>query len=125
MEVNAVIDNLANKFGIAAEYVVPELVKYKICEHLIWGILGLICFIVIFVIYKLGNKKIKELIEAETDEYYKRRINWMYDDIFPYTVSISIFLIIGSIFFIICIFVIPWLIAPTGTAINYILTLLQ
>ena len=40
--VNSVINNIAEKLGIAADYVVPALVKYNIAEciiSLIWGVI--------------------------------------------------------------------------------------
>jgi len=74
MEVNAVIENLCNKFGVTVDYLLPKIVRYctvMSAAGLIAGVLIIIaCVIALKKAYKAGVKW-SEKPENKYDEWYE------------------------------------------------------
>ena len=73
MEVNAVIENLCNKFGVTVDYLLPKIVRYctvMSAAGLIAGVLIIIaCLIALKKAYKAGVEHSKEVTYDEWWEY--------------------------------------------------------
>lgn len=127
-EVNNLIDALSVKLSVTADSILPEIIKYKIIEHLFWFVISIICFVVVWKVYKyyqnIINEREKEVIEKTHSDGWCpiKRLTW--DNFFAQeTILICLFLL-GIAVFIYGLYVIPWLIVPTGSVINYILSLI-
>lgn len=74
MEVNAVIENLCNKFGVTVDYLLPKIVRYctvMSAAGLIAGVLIIIaCMIALKKAYKAGVEWSEEP-ENKYDEWYE------------------------------------------------------
>ena len=143
-ELTMIIDTLAQKLGVASQFVITELSKWKIANHLVWLVIGTILLFIAYKIFMTGVNKCKEY-NKKVDEDYNMRIECAkskgrdldyvhkdcYDDIFvdeEYFVywSAPIVICVVSIPMVIYgIFVIPWAIAPTGSTIAYLLEVLK
>lgn len=121
--VNNIINNIAEKLGIAVDYVVPALVKYNIAECLINFIAAIIIFILCYLIAK-ATKMILAIIEKSYKD--EKMSDYHYDS------NKSLTIIIGSVLFgaaliagLVCLFtsldIIKWIMAPEGATIAYIL----
>ena len=120
--VNSVINNIAEKLGIAVEYVVPALVKYNIANciiSLIWGIVSLIIiYISIKTIFNIFKKYDDD---ADFDDI---KINdWILVGICCILIIIFVIVVIPS--FLNGLNIIKWIMAPEGAAIAYILQSLK
>lgn len=113
MDVNTVIDNLCERFGVAAEYLIPKVSQYLIVRE---GLEALMAFVLLIIftfatviLFKRGLKDDK------------------YDDLFmACSAFTAIGLVIALIFFIpalhlflVCKF------SPEVSAINYILKMVK
>ena len=111
-EINAVIDNLCNKFGVTLEWLIPEMAKYYIAVDLIEIIiLGIIIAVLLFFIFKFYKK--------ETDLDFESFDKEM--DIFLLCIPVlivGIFLVIGILDLA------GWIISPTISTFNKIISLI-
>lgn len=122
--INNVINNIAEKLGIAVEYIVPSFARYNIAGCLIDLIKGFLLLIPIFVLIKIGNSKIKIIEEKyKTNPDYKSYD--YHDDKFNTFVIFGIPSIILGLFSTISIFsgldILKWIISPEGATMAYIL----
>lgn len=143
-ELTKIIDTLAQKLGVASQFVITELAKWKIANHLVWLVIGAVLLFIAYKIFMIGINKCKEA-NKKIDEDYNKKVEYVketgrrldciykdaYDDMFQddeyfvywiiplamYTVSLPM-IIYG-------LFVIPWIVAPTGSTINYLLGVLK
>ena len=143
-QLTEIINTLAQQLGVASQFVITELSKWKIANHLVWLVIGSVILFIAYKVFMIGVNKCKEH-NKKVDEDYNKRIEYVkqrngdidrvykadYDDIFEddeYFVYwlVPLFMCIVSIPMVIYgIFVIPWLIAPTGSTINYLLDVLK
>lgn len=119
-KITLVLNEIAKQIGVAADYVVPALVRYKIAEYainLIWFVLlAVITFITVKIIIKTTNKY------NDND----KRISDGDECIVTICGVTSVF----SALFMVLQFaeglnIIKWLIAPEGSVINYVLEMLK
>lgn len=142
-ELTKIIDTLAQKLGVASQFVITELSKWKIVNHLVWLVIGSVLLFIAYKIFMIGVNKCKEY-NKKIDEDYDKRVEHVkekggdidrvykesYDDIFTDDVYFAYWMIpiiicvISLPMVIYGIFVIPWLIAPTGSTIAYIMDVL-
>lgn len=102
-QVNIIIDNIANKLGTTAAFLVPEFAKCKMAEHLVWLLIGLLGLLLSIKAYKVS----KNIDDSDCQQGLA---------------VISFFGTIGSLFSLcIGLFFIPWLASPMGATCNYIL----
>lgn len=143
-QLTEIINTFAQKLGVASQFVITELSKWKIANHLVWLVIGSVILFIAYKVFMIGVNKCKEY-NKKVDEDYNKRIEYVkqrngdidrvykpdYDDMFQdnkYFVYwlVPLFMCIVSIPMVIYgIFVIPWLIAPTGSMINYLLDILK
>lgn len=72
-EMNAVIDNLCNRFGTTVEHLIPEIINYlRVSDAMILIILTvclIICLVALLLVYKDVNRRITEKNEKSDDQY--------------------------------------------------------
>lgn len=143
-ELTKIIDVLAKKLGVASQFIVAELSKWKIANHLVWLVIGIVLLFIAYKIFMIGinkckevNKKIDEDYNMRIEEAKKRGGNLDYvrkdcydnvfedDEYFPYWIIPGIMCIISIPMIIYGLFVIPWIVAPTGSTIAYLLDVLK
>lgn len=113
-DVNAVIDNLASKLGVASEVLIPEMSRFYIAK----GLMGTIVSGIIMIVCVISMLKINKIIKSgrASDDYF---------DEDPWTFA-SLFLgflgIITLIIFIVNLSnVVGFLASPMGATINTII----
>lgn len=143
-ELTKVIDVLAKKLGVASQFIVAELSKWKIANHLVWLVIGAILLFIAYKIFMIAINKCKEA-NKKIDEDYNKKVEYYistgrdpdfvhkdcYDNVFeddeyfPYWIITGIMCIISIPMIIYGLFVIPWIVAPTGSTIAYLLDVLK
>ena len=143
-QLTEIINTLAQQLGVASQFVITEISKWNIANHLMWLVIGSVILFIAYKVFMIGVNKCKEH-NKKVDEDYNKRIEYVkqrngdidrvykddYDGIFEdneYFVywRVPLFTCVVSILMVIYgIFVIPWLIAPTGSMINYLLDVLK
>lgn len=143
-ELTKVIDVLAKKLGVASQFIVAELSKWKIANHIVWLIIGIVLVFIAYKIFMVGVTKCREQ-NKKIDADYNMRIEYAksqgrdlefvhkncYDNMFEdeeyyvYWVIPGAICIISIPMIIYGIFVIPWIVAPTGSTIAYLLDVLK
>lgn len=143
-QLTEIINTLAQQLGVASQFVITELSKWKIANHLVWLVIGIILLFIAYKIFMAGVNKCKEH-NRKVDEDYEKKMEYTknhngrldlvyrdsYDNIFNddeyciYWIVPIIICVISIPMVIYGIFVIPWLIAPTGSTINYLLDALK
>lgn len=143
-QLTEIIDTIAQKLGVASQFVITELSKWKIANHLVWLIIGSVLLFIAYKIFMVGVNKCMEH-NRKVDEDYNKRVERVekqgrdpdlvyrdsYDNIFnddEYIIYwlVPLFMCVVSIPMVIYgIFVIPWIIAPTGSTIAYLLDVLK
>lgn len=137
-ELTKIIDVLAQKLGVASQS------KMMIASHLIWLAFGIIVPFIAYEIFMVGVNKCKEH-NRKVDEDYNRRVeiyksqgkdpdyvhkgcydNVLYDEKYMIYWVIPLIMCIASLPMLIYgVFVLSWVIAPTGSTINYLLGALK
>ena len=74
-ELTKIIDTLAQKLGVASQFVITELSKYKMAHHLVWLLIGAILLFTAYKLYMAAVKKCKEH-NKQIDEEYDRQIEY-------------------------------------------------
>lgn len=143
-ELTMIIDTLAQKLGVASQFVITELAKWKIANHIVWLIIGSVLLFVAYKIFISGVNKCKEH-NKKIEEDYNKKIEYVkeqggrldlvykgvYDDVFRddeyfiYRMAPIVICIISVPMIIYGIFVMPWIIAPTGSTMAYLLDVLK
>lgn len=143
-ELTKVIDTLAQKLGVASQFVITELAKWKISNHIVWLIIGSVLLFIAYKIFMIGVNKCKENNKKIDEDYNKkleyvketgRRLDCIYkdayddmfqdDEYFVYWVVPIVICVISIPMIIYGLFVIPWIVAPTGSTIAYLLGVLK
>lgn len=142
-ELTKIIDTLAQKLGVASQFVITELSKYKMAHHLVWLLIGAILLFVAYKIFMIGVNKCKEY-NKKVDEDYEKQLEYTknhngrldfvykssYDNIFedeeyiPYWLVPGLLMVSSIPMLIYGLFIIPWIIAPTGSTIAYLMEVL-
>lgn len=72
-EMNAVIDNLCNRFGTTVEHLIPEIINYlRVSDAMILIILTvclIICLVALLLVYKDVKRRITEENKKSYDHY--------------------------------------------------------
>lgn len=112
-ELNTVIDNLCNKFGVTVDTLLPELCKFKVYEAIgylyAFGIMtafALICFVGFLIISKKWKLDSIEICFGMS------------------VIFVALMILIGCISYQTYQLVI-WKNAPTGAAVNYVIQQLK
>jgi hypothetical protein len=143
-QLTEIIDTLSAKLGVASRFIITELAKYKIANHIVWLIIGSVLLFIAYKIFMIGVNKCREhnrKIDENNNirmEYAKKQgrdldlvYKESYDNIFEYDEymvywAIPLVICVVSIPMVIYgIFVIPWIIAPTGSTMSYLLEALK
>lgn len=143
-ELTKVIDTLAQKLGVASKFVVTELSKWMIANHIVWLIIGSVLLFVAYKIFIMGVNKCKEQNRKIDDDYnmkleyakskreglgfiFKAPYDNMFEDecYFVYWIVPGFMCVMSLPMIIYGVFVISWVIAPTGSTINYLLSVLK
>jgi hypothetical protein len=143
-ELTKVIDTLAQKLGVASQFVVTELSKWMITNHLVWLAIGMILLFIAYKIFMIGVNRCKEQNRKIDDDYNMKLedakskgkdLDFIYkacydnifedDEYFVYWIIPGIMCIISIPMIIYGMFVMSWVIAPTGSTINYLLGVLK
>ena len=138
-QITEIIDTLSAKLGVASQYVITEMAKYKIASNVVPLLVGIVALVMIRFIYTKANKflaKANEIEAARAKEHERTpdKYGWFkfgdYSDtalpmLFAWAAMIIFSLM--AIIFIACSLtdIITWLIAPTGSMINYILNAIK
>ncbi len=138
-QVTEIINTLSAKLGVASQYIVTEMAKYKIASNVVPLLVGIFAVIACRFIYTKANKFLaevneREIANAKENDRTPDTYGWFKFDaysassvpmLFAWTAMI-IFSII-AIVFISCSLteIVTWLIAPTGSMINYILNAIK
>lgn len=143
-ELTKIIDTLAQKLGVASQFIVTELSKWKITNHIVWLVIGSVLLFIAYKIFMAGVNKCKEQNKKIDDDYNMRLeyakehgkdIECIYkacydnifedDEYFVYWIIPGIMCVISLPMIIYGMFVMPWLIAPTGSTMAYLLDVLH
>lgn len=118
MDVNAIINELADKFGTTAQYLIGEMQKYYIIENSISSFAGLLITIISAVaIKKLVAKSMAMKKESEWSDWEAPLI-WC---ILP-----GAFLLGSALGFMICIKdLLVWIVTPTASVLHEILKMVS
>ena len=92
-QINSVIDNLANKLGIAADKIYPYLVKQSFAE----GIVGIVMFLVFLILFIISIKMSMKYVGVLNDELELDASTFMF----------ILFIIIAFFTFIVSLFSLP------------------
>ena len=118
--INSIINNIAEKLGIAVEYVVPALVRYNIaecCIALLWGLVWTISFVMSF---RLTKNSYKEYVNREHKSFKDEPVGAIIGGI-----GCILFGILSLVMLSEGMEIIKWIVAPEGAVINYVLTQLK
>ena len=138
-QITEIINTLSAKLGVASQYIVTEMAKYKIASNIVPLLVGIIALVMIRFIYIKTNKflaKANEIEVARAKEHDRTPdvYGWFKFDEYSGTAipilaawcGIIIFSIIAIPFLSYSISdIVTWLIAPTGSMINYILNAIK
>jgi hypothetical protein len=150
-ELTKIIDTLAQKLGVASQFVITELTKWKIANHIAWLIIGSVLLFIAYKIFMVGINKCKEHNKKVDEDYAKKieytkergdRLDYVYkdgyyvykdgyddmfqdDEYFVYWAIPIVICVVSLPMIIYGIFVIPWIIAPTGSTMAYLLDVLK
>lgn len=109
MNTSQVIDELAEKFGTTAKYLVAEMARYYIVTDIVVMVISVLIAIACFIVAKKSYKK------AIEDKWG--------DDFMP--ILVCVFASVGC-FIAVFVFIydlancVGWIVSPTAGAINYI-----
>ena len=118
MDVNSVIDNLAEKFGTTVPYLISEMQKYYIISESTWI---LACLVITIVSIILAKKLIDKGMAIKKEDEYD---DWEMPFIFG--CSTFAFTLAFGIGFIVAIkHLLQWLITPTASALAEVLTMIS
>lgn len=139
-QVKEVINEISAQLGVASQYVVTEMAKYKIASNIVPLLVGIVAVLILRFIYTKTNQYLDTLNkmiiekckagdrEPDANELY----NWFNTDYKTCTPIGCAWagMIIFSIIAIACLLcslteIITWLVAPTGSMINYILNAIK
>lgn len=118
-DINSIIDNLSTKFGVASQYLITEISKYKIARGIafiiVFLILAITSGIVVYIVRKAWKRDKKEY-----EEYYHYRFD---EDLYIWAFGSFMFL---CIIFMITVFIniveiAGYIGSPTGAVVDYIL----
>jgi hypothetical protein len=138
-QVKEVINEIAAQLGVASQYVVTEMAKYKIASNVVPLLVGIFAVLACRFIYNKANKFLAEVNEKEI-EYAKKNdrtpdtYGWFKFDEYsgiavPMVtawITIGVFALIAIVFLSCSLSeIITWLVAPTGSMINYVLIALK
>ena len=138
-QVTEIINTLSAKLGVASQYIVTEMAKYKIASNIVPLLVGIFSVIACRFIYIKTNKflaevNIKEAVHAREHDRTPDVCGWFkFDDYSDTSIPIIaawIGIAIFSIVAVACLLcslseIITWLVAPTGSMINYILNAIK
>lgn len=117
-----ILNTIAEQIGVAVDYVVPALVRYNIAQCLVSLSHSVMSFVVIFIIYKFSSIKLAPIAKEEVAK-----------DEDPVVSVILLFILCGCcaliVFGVLDFYeftkIIPWLIAPEGSVVNYVLSMIK
>lgn len=113
-DVNAVIDNLASKLGVASEVLIPEMSRFYIAKDLTATIVSA----VITIVCVISLLKINKIIKAgRTSDDYFDKDPWTFVSLLLGFLGISTLIV----FIIHLSKVVGFLASPTGATINTII----
>lgn len=139
-QVTEIINTLSAKLGVASQYIVTEMAKYKIANNIVPLLVGIVAVFILRFIYTKTNQYINTLNSMIIEKYKQRDREPDADEIYSWFHADSdtglpiIYAWAGMIIFsfIAIIFlscslseIVTWLIAPTGSMINYILNTIK
>ena len=117
-----ILNTIAEQIGVTVDYVVPALAKYKVAEYLTDLGRSVILLIIAYISYRIFRKAMCKYVELTDNR----------ED----TDGVEVILIIsGIILFVTSLFgfltlsdslnIIPWLITPEGSVVNYVLSMIK
>ncbi len=138
-EIQKIINDICAQLGVASQYAITEMAKYKIASNIVPLLIGVICIIICRFTYTHTNKHIKErneeeLIWAEKNNREPQLYGWFkpcdgYNLEYQIIIAWCVLGVLG--FAAIALLatslneILTWLIAPTGSMINYILNAIK
>ena len=124
MDVNSVIDNLCERFGTTAAYLIPEIARYKICQSMVLIIFGMVPLIAAIWIFRKGMSDYKSAqYKYDNDQlYHQAHCRPTYDDYFGYWITAGILFPIGFIIIMFSTYaMIGWISSPTAAFTEFVL----
>ena len=113
-EIAKVIDVLAEKLAVPAQFVTQELLRYELAESIVWFVFGAVFLIAGLLVFKHASK-------LEKDRYGDRTVEAWLISIFGLAIGA-----VGGAASINCFgTIVKILVAPTGYIITYILGALK
>ena len=108
-KINAVINNLCEKFGTTTQFLVPEIAKYEIATDVV-GIIFSTVLIIILVIIVVRSHRVME-----------------YDDSYevPFFLSVFLVFIFAVILWVYVSDAVGWMVSPYGAVVQMITRRLQ
>lgn len=120
-EVNEVINNICEKIGIGlnnAKEFVPVLAKYNIIHNALWGIILVVMFVFLLLVFRYLYFTCKKGLQGDS-----------YFDEDPYIFGMIICGIIAVILLpVSCSYfvgMVEWIVSPNGKAISYVLEFMK
>ncbi len=139
-QVTEIINTLSAKLGVASQYIVTEMAKYKIASNIVPLLVGIVALLMIRFIYTKANQYLNTLNSNVIEKCKKRDREPYENEIYSWFnacgdsgvpiacawLGMFIFSLIAIIFLSCSLSeIITWLIAPTGSMINYILNAIK
>ena len=112
-QINSIIDNLCERFGVTAQFLIPEIARYQIAVcgfGAFCGLVGIIVFII------LARKSLRLARDAEDPES-----GWYAG----FTISIALTLLFVLIFTLNLADVVGWATSPYGAMVNMLMRVLK
>ena len=111
-EVNAIIDNLCERLGTSAKFLIPELARLRITE-------SVVCLFIALIILAVGL-----ITLPKAWEYDHKDRDFMYDS--AWTIIPAILIFVGFVMFVInAVSFAGWIASPTAKAVLEIVSMLK
>lgn len=119
-----IIDQIASKLGVAAEYIIPELARMRIAQSIVGIVANVSILVVAWLVITKAVKFIRQLDENDTFDYREKE-----DMKILCTILILIVIIIGMGMAVALFNGISelsgWLASPTAKSIEYVMRALK
>lgn len=109
-----IINDIASRLGVAAEYIVPEIAHMGIAQNAFWVVLSL--FILIISVRFLKTKRSKEAFDVNNDDSVAVILTFFAFVAVPFAFIILTFSIYDLI---------GWIVSPTAKTIAYVVELIK
>ena len=109
-----IINDIASRLGVAAEYIIPEIERLKIVQNVFWVVLSL--FILMIAVRFLKTKRSKEAFNINNDDSVAVILTFLAFIAVPF----DLIILIGSLYDLV-----GWIVSPTTKTRVYVIGLIK